>query len=203
VLDLSNQDAVFAITDSAASIFAGIGATSERLGNQHPFAAPYDAFEASDGWLVIATASNKLFRRLCQAIGRPGLAGDERFRTHRGRARHRAEINALVGEWVRGRSSDEVLAALGPGGADVPCARVARPDELLDDPQLLARGMLERHPHPRIGEVVFHGNPLKLSGAQARRLALAPDLGAHNAEVYAELGLGPDDLARLSEAGVI
>ena len=203
VLDLSNQDAVFAITDSAATIFAGLGTRMERLGNQHPFTAPYDAFETRDGWVVVATASNKLFRRLCGAIGRPEMADDPSTRSHRGRAEHRAAVNAAVGSWARERSCDEVLAALGPSGADVPCARVASPDELLRDPQLLARGMIERHPHPTVGEVVFHGNPLQFSGAEPRRRALAPRLGEHNAEVFAEIGLGAVDLARLAEAGVI
>jgi len=203
VLDLSNQDTVFAITDSAATIMQGIGVRSERVGNQHPFTAPYDAFETSDGWVVIATASNKLFRRLCDALGRPELATDERFRSHRGRARNRAEINDIVRGWVAGRSADEVLAALGPGGADVPCARVSHPDELTRDPQLLARGMIERHPHPTLGEIVFHGNPLRFSGALPRGLPLAPRLAEHNAEVYAEIGLGGADLARFAEAGII
>ena len=203
VLDLSNQDAIFAITDSAATIFAGLGVRSERSGNQHPFTAPYDAFQATDGYVVVATASNKLFRRLCEAIGRPELASDERFRSHRGRAAQRAGINAIVAEWVQGRSCDEVIARLGPGGADLPCARVSRPEDGLRDPQLLARGMLERHPHPTLGEVVFHGNPLRFSGTEPRTRALAPDLGAHNAEVYGELGLGAADLAALAERGVI
>jgi len=203
VLDLSNQDTVFAVTDSAATIMEGIGVASERVGNQHPFTAPYDAFEATDGWLVVATASNKLFRGLCTAIGRPELAADERFRGHRGRARNRREINAIVAAWVRERSCEGVLRALGPEGADLPCARVARPDELVDDPQLLARGMIERHPHPTLKEVVFHGNPLLFSGAERRRLALAPELAEHNRELYAELGLGEEDLAQLAEEGVI
>ena len=203
VLDLSNQDAIFAITDSAASIFEGIGASTERLGNQHPFTAPYDCFEARDGWVVVATASNKLFRALCTAIGSPELGTDERYRTHRNRAARRAEINARVGDWVRGRSCDEVLQALGPEGADLPCARVERPEDLVRDPQLLSRGMVERHPHATLGEVVFHGNPLRFSGAQARSLALAPALGEHNAQVYAELGLIPADLERLARDGVI
>jgi crotonobetainyl-CoA:carnitine CoA-transferase CaiB-like acyl-CoA transferase len=203
VLDLSNQDAVFAITDSAATIFAGMGFRSERVGNQHPFSVPYDAFEARDGWVAIGTASNKLFRRLCAALGRPELAGDERYRTHRVRAERRAELNAIIGAWVRQRTCDEVLATLGPEGADLPCARVARPDELLLDPQLAARGMLERHPHPALGEIVFHGNPLRFSGAAPRRLPLAPELGQHNRDIYAEIGLGESDLARLSAAGVI
>lgn len=203
VLDLSNQDAIFAITDSAATIFAGIGARTERMGNQHPFSAPYDCFPCRDAYVVVGTASNKLFRKLCEAIGRPELGRDERFRSHRGRAARRAEINGIVGDWIREKSADQVLAALGPGGADVPCARVSSPEELTQDGQLLARGMVERHPHPRIGEVVFHGNPLRFSGALPRERALAPELGEANQEIYGALGLGPEELARLAEQGVI
>lgn len=203
VLDLSNQDAVFAITDSAATIFAGIGVPSAPVGNQHPFSAPYDAFEARDGWVVVATASNKLFRGLSAAIGRPELASDERYRSHRVRAQRRAELNGIIGKWVATRTCDAVLAALGPDGADLPCARVARPDELLRDPQLLARGMIERHAHAGLGEIVFHGSPLQFSGAEARRLPLAPELGEHNREIYAEIGLDDAELARLADAEVV
>jgi crotonobetainyl-CoA:carnitine CoA-transferase CaiB-like acyl-CoA transferase len=202
-LDLSNQDAIFAITDSAATIHAGLGHGFTRVGNQHPFTAPYDAFATRDGHVAVGTASNKLFRRLCAAIGRPELAGDERFRSHRGRAQHREEINGIVAAWARDRSCDQVLHALGPAGADVPCARVASAEELIHDPQLLARGMIERHPHPVLGEILFHGNPLKLSGAEPRARSLAPDLGADNAAVYGELGLEESHLTRLAEEGVI
>jgi crotonobetainyl-CoA:carnitine CoA-transferase CaiB-like acyl-CoA transferase len=203
VLDLSNQDAVFAITDSAATIMAGIGAASDRVGNQHPFTAPYDAYEAHDGWVVVGTASNKLFRALCAAIRRPDLAGDDRYRSHRGRARHREEINAIVAEWVRPQTCEQVLETLGPGGADLPCARVARPERLVDDPQLQSRDMIERHPHPSLGEVIFHGNPLRFSQAEPRERALAPDLAAHNREIFAEIGVDESELERLSDAGVI
>jgi crotonobetainyl-CoA:carnitine CoA-transferase CaiB-like acyl-CoA transferase len=203
VLDLSNQDAIFAVTDSVASIAGAIEAPGARFGNQHPFTAPYDALEATDGWVVVASASNKLFRALCAAIDRPELAEDERFRSHRGRAEHRERINAIVGEWVGRRSCDEVLAALGPDGADIPCARVATPDELVSDPQLRARDMIEHHPHPTLGEVVFHGNPLRFSDAQPRELALAPRLGEHNREIYGEIGVEAGELAQLAEQGVV
>jgi crotonobetainyl-CoA:carnitine CoA-transferase CaiB-like acyl-CoA transferase len=202
-LDLSNQDCVFAITDSAASIFAGIGARMPRVGNQHPFTAPYDCLETRDGYVVVGTASNKLFRKLVTAIGRPELGSDPRFKHHRARAANRREINGIVAAWARPRSSAEVLAALGPGGADVPCARVASPEELIDDPQLLARGMLERHPHPTLGEVVFHGNPLRFSGAEPRSRALAPSLGEANDELYGALGIDAAARAALAEKGVI
>jgi len=194
---------VFAITDSAATIHAGLGTRFDRVGNQHPFTAPYDAYATRDGHVAVGTASNKLFRRLCQALGRPELAAEERFRSHRGRAAHRAEINGIVAAWAAERSCDEVLAALGPGGADVPCARVARPEEAISDPQLLARGMVERHPHPVLGEVLFHGNPLRLSGAGPRERALAPELGADNDPVYESLGLDAAARQGLRERGVI
>jgi CoA:oxalate CoA-transferase len=203
VLDLSNQDAIFAITDSTATIYHGLGVGTQRLGNQHPFASPYDAVPTRDGYVVVATASNRLFRRLCEAIGRAELSSDPRFEHHRARASHREEINAILADWARERSTAEVLAVLGPEGADLPCARVSAPEELIDDPQLASRGMIERHPHPTLGEILFHGNPLKLSGAEERERPLAPELGEHNAEVYADLGLEDADLARLREAGVI
>lgn len=203
VLDLSNQDAIFAVTDSSASIFAALSERAERVGNQHPYTAPYDAYPARDGWIAVGCGSNKLFRALCAAIGRPDLAGDERYRSHRGRAARRIELNGLVADWVRSRSCDEVIDAFGPRGADIPCARVAAPDELTDDPQLRARGMVERHPHPTLGEVVFHGNPLRFSDSDPRERALAPRLGEHNREIYAEIGLGDRELAALAERGVI
>ena len=63
--------------------------------------------------------------------------------------------------------------------------------------------MIERHPHPELGEVIFHGNPLRFSDAEARRRPLAPPLGEHNFEVYAEIGLDRAELLRLAEEGVI
>jgi len=80
---------------------------------------------------------------------------------------------------------------------------VASPHELVDDPQLVARGMLERHPHPQLGEIVLHGNPLRFDGAEPRERPLAPALGEHNAEVFAEIGVDPAELARLAEQGVV
>ncbi len=203
VLDLSNQDCIFAITDSAASIFAATGARMERVGNQHPFTAPYECVATRDGFVVVGTASNKLFRRLVTALGRPELGSDPRFKHHRARAANRREINGLLAAWAGPKTTAEVLTALGPGGADVPCARVAAPEELLDDPQLRTRGMVERHPHPTLGEIVFHGNPLRFSGAEPRTRALAPALGEGNDELYGALGIGPEARAALREKGVI
>ncbi len=203
VLDLSNQDCIFAIADSAATIYAGIGAKMERVGNAHPFSAPYDCFATRDGFVVVGTASNKLFRKLCDGIGLPALARDERYKNHRVRAANRSALTEILAAWMSERSCDQALAALGPSGANVPCARVASPDELIDDPQLIARGMVERHPHPQLGEVLFHGNALHLSGLAPREHALAPELGEANAEIFGALGVDAAQLATLAERGVV
>ncbi len=63
--------------------------------------------------------------------------------------------------------------------------------------------MLERHPHPQLGEVVFHGNPLKLGGIAPRERALAPELGEANAEIFGELGIAAEQLAALKERGIL
>jgi len=203
VLDLSNQDCIFAIADSAATIYAGIGAKMERVGNAHPFTSPYDCFETKDGYVVVGTASNKLFRKLCEGIGQPELGRDERFKNHRVRAANRPQLTEILAAWMGARTCDEALAALGPRGVDVPCARVSSPDELIDDPQLVARGMVERNAHPQLGEVVFHGNALKLSGLAPRERALAPELGEANDEIFGELGVTAEQLAGLKARGVV
>jgi crotonobetainyl-CoA:carnitine CoA-transferase CaiB-like acyl-CoA transferase len=202
-LDLSNQDALFAIADSSLTIWKGIGESMERVGNQHPFTAPYDCFATRDGHVVIASASNRLFRRLCEGIGRPELAEDERYRHHRVRAQNRVELNGIFADWSAERTCDEVIARLGPDGVGVPVARVERPEDLAEDTQLIAREMIERHPHPSIGEVWFHGNPLKYDGADPREIPLAPELAADNEAVYGALGVSSDELRRLEEEGVV
>lgn len=203
-VDVAGMDAMFAVTDCWASLHAADGRLPRQVGNRHLGTAPYDCYRARDGWVVIGVGSNKLFRRLAVAIGRPELADDPRFRGVGGRVRHSDEINDLVASWVAARSVAEVTTALGPGGAGVPCSPVYTVDRLLEHPQLLARQMLERLPHPELGSIVVPGVVAKLSETPGAIRRLGPALGEHNAEVYGEmLGLGSEEIARLRADGVI
>ncbi len=203
-VDVSGQDSMFMLLDNWPTVFAATGRMPDRVGNRHLATAPYDCFRARDGFVVIAVASNKLFRMLAAAIGRPELGEDVRFRGVRGRLAHSDEINGIVGEWVAARSVDEVSAALGPDGAGVPCSPVYGVDQLLAHPQLLARAMVQRLPHATLGDVVVPGVPVKLSATPGSVRHLGPALGQHNVEVYqGMLGLSADDLARLRAAEVI
>jgi crotonobetainyl-CoA:carnitine CoA-transferase CaiB-like acyl-CoA transferase len=203
-LDVSSQDAMFSLLDQWPSIFAASGRLPRQVGNRHLAAVPYDAYRATDGWLVIAVASNKLFRQLCAAIGRPELGDDARFRGVTARLEHGDEINEIVSAWVATHTVEEVISILGPGGAGVPCSPVYTVDGLLEHPQLLARGMIERLPHPKLGEMLAPGVVIKMSETPGAVRTLGPELGQHTDEVLrALLGLSTDDLARLRAEQVI
>ncbi len=204
LVDISNMDAVFTMLDNWQTVSAMTGRAPQRYGNRHPFTAPYDCHLAADGYVVIGVGNNALFRSLMEAIGRPELGRDERFRGPRQRLAHSAEINRIVGEWVAERSVAAVVEALGPDGANVPCAPVMDVDDLLEDPQVRARQMLVSLPHEKLGEVPVTGSPYKLSATPPRLDHLGPSLGQHNHEVYADmLGLAPEEIDRLRTAGVI
>jgi crotonobetainyl-CoA:carnitine CoA-transferase CaiB-like acyl-CoA transferase len=203
-IDVSSQDAMFSLLDQWPSIFAASGRLPRRVGNRHLAAVPYDAYQAKDGFLVIAVASNKLFRQLCTAIGRPELGDDPRFRGVTARLEHGDEINAIVSAWVGERTVAEVIELLGPDGAGVPCSPVYGIDQLIDHPQLVARGMIQRVAHAKLGELLLPGVVVKMSDTPGEVRTHGPELGQHTDEVLqALLGLSPSDLARLRADQVI
>jgi formyl-CoA transferase len=132
------------------------------------------------------------------------LADDPRFRGVASRLEHGDEINQIVSEWVAAHAVDEVLSILGPDGAGVPCSPVYTVDQLIDHPQLAARGMIERLPHPKLGTLLTPGVVIKMSDTPGGVRTLAPELGQHTDEVLTSLlGLSPDDVAELRAAQVI
>jgi crotonobetainyl-CoA:carnitine CoA-transferase CaiB-like acyl-CoA transferase len=203
-VDVSSQDGMFSLLDCWPSMHAASGRMPEQVGNAHLGTAPYDCYRATDGWVVIAVASNKLFRALAAAIGRPELGGDERFKHVSARLQRREEVNGIIGAWVGQRSVAEVVEALGPAGAGVPCSPVYTVDQLLAHPQLVARGMIQRLAHPILGELVVPGVVPKLSETPGEIRSYGPDLGQHNDEIYGTLlGLSPDERRRLRDTKAI
>ena len=203
-IDVSNMDAIFSILDNWPTVYAATRRSPVRMGNRHPFTAPYDCFQARNGYVVIGVANNQLFRRLTSAINMPELAQDDRFRSPRRRLEHHEEIHRILTAWVETRTVDEVMAVLGPDGANVPCAPVMSVGELVSDPHLAARGMLKRLHHPKAGEVLVPGIPFKLSATPGEIRRLGPELGEHNAEVLSELlGLSQGEVERLRSEGVV
>jgi len=204
MVDVSNMDAVFSMLDNWPTVYGVTGRLPERNGNRHPFTAPYDCFQAKDGYVVVGVGNTQLFRSLVAAIGRPELATDPRFKSAPARLAHHDEVNRVVGDWVEARSVDEVMATLGPDGANVPCAPVMTVDRLMTDPHVQARDMVIELAHKTLGRIPVSGVPFKLSASPGSVDHLGPDLGEHNDEVYRGLlGLSDDDMRDLQAEGVI
>jgi crotonobetainyl-CoA:carnitine CoA-transferase CaiB-like acyl-CoA transferase len=192
LVDVSNMDAIFTMLDGWPTVHHATGQMPPRMGNRHPFTAPYDCYEAKDGYVVIGVGNSQLFRTLMVAIGRPELGQDPRFRSPRSRLERHDETNRIVANWVRERTVEEVMTILGPDGANVPCAPVMTMDRLTRDPHLETREMLLKLPHAVVGEVLMPGIPFKLSATPCSVRRVGPELGEHTVEVLKEL-LNIDD----------
>jgi CoA:oxalate CoA-transferase len=204
LVDVSNMDVVFSMLDNWPTVYGLTGRLPERTGNQHPFTAPYDCFQATDGYVVIGVGNSLLFRALVTAMGMPELAQDRRFKSSPARLERHDEVNRVVGDWVKDRTVDEVMRVLGSAGANIPCAPVMTVDRLMADPQIRARDMVVNLPHATLGQIPVSGIPFKLSESPGALEHLGPDLGQHNDEIYRGLlGLTEGEIRQLKADGVI
>jgi CoA:oxalate CoA-transferase len=160
-VDVSMLDCQVAILENAIARFEATGEVPRPLGSHHPSIAPFGAFRASDGWLVIAAGNDVLFRRLCDAIGRPSLAADERFTTNPRRTDHRDELVSALEAVLADRTVAVWLETL--EAADIPCSAVNDIEAVLSDPQIAARNMLVEVDDARIPGFRVAGNPVKFS----------------------------------------
>ena len=172
-----------------------------RRNSAHPSIVPFQNFRAKDGWLVVACPKQKFWERLCQAIGRPELADDERFRDFAARDRNRDELLAILDDVFARRGVGEWLEALSAAG--VPCAPVNDVLQALDDPQTDAREDIVEHDHPVLGTVRTLRTPLRVSEGE-RPPTRGPFRGEHTEEVLVELcGYTRERVRELARAGVL
>lgn len=184
VVDIALLDAAVSVLGLPTGIVAATGRSPGRLGNAHPSLAPYEPYPAADGQVIVAVANERLWARFCSAIGAGALEHDPRFATNTDRLRNRASLNAHIEHLFRDQPVDAIMARLGTAG--VPCGRVRTIDEVLEDPQLAARGMLL---DVVAGDrtVRVPGNPVTLSDAGAVPAHPPPALGEHTSEVRGRL----------------
>lgn len=189
------------LTNLAGSYFA-TGKNPPRLGNIHPTITPYQPFETADGWIIIACGTDRIWARLCDAMGiPPEIRDDPRYAANPQRNVHRAEVQALLLERFATAGKDAWLARL--TAADVPCAPIYLLGEALADPQIAARKFIVELEHPVAGLVRSLGFPPHMrDGAISYRLP-PPTLGQHTDEVLAEIGVDAAQIAELRAAGVV
>lgn len=170
---------------NAATAWLLAGEVMERQGTAHPSIVPYQAFAAADGWVLVGGANDRLYQRICRAMGRPDLADDPRFRTNADRVAHREELLTILSELFLQQPVSEWVARL--NGAGVPVAPVNRIDQVFEDPQVRHLGQVQEVQHPAAGLLRLVGSPLQLSRTPVEPPAPPPCLGQHTEEVLSEV----------------
>jgi formyl-CoA transferase len=201
-LDTSLLEAEVACLINVGSNYLIDGSIPRRWGNAHPSIVPYQTFKTADGYLVIGVASEGIWRRFCQAIGRAEWADDSRFEKNSNRVENRPLLIGLLAEIFLGRSTDEWLKIF--NSADVPCAPVQTVDQVFKAPQVLHREMLVEVEHPTAGTVPMAGIPVKFSATPASVRLPPPLLGQHTEEVLKSwLGMVDKEISELKRKTVI
>ena len=189
-LDIALFDSQLGWLANVASNYLISGKLPKRHGNAHANIVPYQSFQASDGWFAIAVGNDRQFARLCDLIGKPGFAADEKFATNSARVQNRAELIPLLIDIFKTASVSDWLAKLDE--AEIPCGPIQNFEQVFSMPVVGEREMLVKMEHPTIGKLPLVGSPLKMSDTPVEFRLPPPLMGEHTEEVLRELGWGDE-----------
>ncbi|PMS20400.1 CoA transferase [Trinickia dabaoshanensis] len=191
-IDMALLDVQVAMLANVTSNYLVGGKAPQRWGNAHQNIVPYQAFQTSDSWIIVAVGNDGQFRKFVEVGGRPELADDERYATNPERVRHRDVLVPIIAEMVKTRTKHEWIEALEAAG--VPCGPINDLAEVFDDAQVRARGMRVEVPHPSGATAPLVRNPIRMSATPPEVRSAPPTLGEHTDTVLKEV-LGYDDAA--------
>jgi len=201
-LDVALLDSCMALLANQGMSYLATGETPKRIGNTHPSIVPYQVFPTDDGAIILACGNDNLFSKFCAVAKREDLGKDERFAKNAGRVKNRSTLVPILEDVFRQRATEAWVEALEEAG--VPCGPINTVAQAFANPQVQARGMQIKLPHPLAGEVPLMGSPMKFSGTPIEHKLPPPVLGQHADEILEQvLGLGPDERAKLRAAGAI
>lgn len=183
-IDLALLDVQVACLANQALNYLSTGQAPSRLGNAHPNIVPYQDFPTADGDLILTVGNDNQFRKFCVAAGHPEWADDSRFSTNAARVAHRTELVPLIRQVTVFRTTAEWVALLEQAG--VPCGPVNDLAAVFADPQVQARGLQLRMPHPQSGHVDLVANPIRFSRTPVTYRRPPPLLDQHADEVLAD-----------------
>jgi len=203
-IDISMQDCGFSmIMDEALDLLVARGIPT-RQGNKNPRAVPWSTFPTKDGNIAICAYTNDQWKIFLEAIQREDCLKDPRFKNLEDRLQNAADVEAMVTEWSKNLSSREAMRVLRE--KKIPCDPVLEVKEVLEDPQLKSRGMIQELMHP-MGvktDLKAAGFPIRFSELPAEYPGPAPMLGQHNQEIYTGLlGFSKKEMEQLEKEGII
>jgi formyl-CoA transferase len=204
VVDVSLMESCFALLESAVPEYDRLGIVREPAGTGLKGVAPSNIFKSRDDkWMVIAANADKVFGRLCEAMGRPELADDPKYATHLARGKNQEALEGVVADWAEQHDAAEIDRILNEAG--VICGPIYTIADIFADEQYRAREMLVEHADAELGPFLGPGVVPKLSETPgAVRWSGTWEEGSHNGEVYGGLlGLSDDQLAELKAEGVL
>lgn len=205
VVEVSMQDATYcSLASNYGMLHARGDAAPERTGNRHGGLgiSPYNAYQTSDGWVVINSPGDHHFRSILDVIGRPDLKEDPRIATRSARAQNFEVVDDLLEAWTRQFTKDEVADRM--LAAAVPCAPVRNLKEVMNDRNMLARGSLQSIDHPDLGRVNLPHSPLVFEGVPRREIEPSLPLGASNEDIFSKwLGHSKEEYDAMKAEGVV
>ncbi|MDO9223947.1 MAG: CaiB/BaiF CoA-transferase family protein [Caulobacter sp.] len=203
IVDAAIYESVLSVMENLITEYGLTGYVRERSGSVLPGIAPSNAYPTRDGALVVIGANqDTLFRRLCEAMGRPELSDDPRYAGHAARGERQTELDTLIGAWTSTLDADVLLALMEAKG--VAAGRVYRAPDMLADPQFAAREAIVELPHPVFGAVKMQNAFPKLTETPGGVRWPGPALGEHTDAVLGErAGLSVEELATLRARGIV
>lgn len=201
-IDLSLLDCQVAMLANQASNYLTSGVSPVRLGNTHPNIVPYQVFQTSDGFIIIAVGNDTQFARLCELLEVQELAFDEKYSTNKARVIHRNALTDLLQGLLIANTSEYWLAELTL--RKIPCGAINDIKQVFDHRQVRHRNMRVSMPHDKAGQVELVGNPIKFSKTTIDYKLPPPMLGQHSAEILDDwLDLDVQAVEKLVKKGVV
>ncbi|MFC1952861.1 CaiB/BaiF CoA transferase family protein [Chloroflexota bacterium] len=204
MLDISMLDCQLAILENAFIRFFATGKIPERTGTRHPTYTPFQAFESKDGYIVISMVggTRNQWPLFCAIIGRLDLMDDERFETGESRTSHYIELEPILSEVMKTKTTEKWIKELSEVG--IPCGPINNIEQVTKLPQVIDRDMIKEVPHPRLGKVKMINSPVKLSRTPAGIDGISPDLGQDTEQLLNEqLGMSKKEIEKLRKMEVI
>jgi crotonobetainyl-CoA:carnitine CoA-transferase CaiB-like acyl-CoA transferase len=202
VIDVSLYEPLFRLFLGDVEAYDQLGKLRERTGNRHPSASPRNVYETADGYMTLSASSQRIFGNVMHAIDRPDLVDDPRFENNDKRVENAEELDAIIEEWTRRRSTEEAIEVMEESDAIV--GPVYDMEDIFDDEQYQARDNIVTVEDDDLGSVRMASTVPKFSRTDGTIAHAGPAHGEHNAEVYVdELGLAEDEYEQLRTEEVI